>query len=906
MSIYLASYVWPYDYPRQLKGFRQSPDRQEIAESLARNMPNLPFDEIKARLDQHASVPRPDRQSFLEETCGRDENLRRLASRLYDEKFGASPAENSKPASSGDWQIGPYRVERELGRGGMGVVYLASRADQQYRKQVAIKLLRPGHDGDQVFRRFQNERQILANLEHPNICRLLDGGVTADGEPYIVMEHVRNARPIDEYCSSRDLGLTERLQLFRDACAAVQYAHRFLIVHRDLKPSNILVTDEGVVKLMDFGIAKNLLAGFDDPSPQTLGIQPMTPAYASPEQLCGGTISTASDVYSLGVVLYELLTGHRPFESDEKVLPDMLQSIFEDEPQRPSTVLRPSLDGVSGPDRPNDHLRGDLDWIVLMALRKDPMRRYVSVEQFSEDIRRHMEGLTVIARSDTFSYRAGKFLSRNKFAVTAALSIVITLAGGIISTRREQARTKARFNDVRELANSILFEISDAIRDLPGSTPARLLLVERAQTYLDKLAHESGNDLSLERELAAAYNKIGDVQYRVGYPNLGDITGALESARKELALREKISAKDSSVTAKLAVAEAHMRLGELLDGTADPRSAAAHIGQALQIREALYAENPKNVDVRSDLARSYRVAGDRQNMEGHAQGFYDLNQKAIKIREGLLAEHPDDAAIKRQYSMDLVRIGDSLGSPNATNLGRYDEARMTYERALEIREALAIDNPSNAVGVRDVSNVYQRLGSLLEHTGDYQASLEMSRKGLAISERLFTADPANFEVRRDIMIFHDQLGRAYLKLKDYASSEKSLRTALDVASELITKNPGSERSRDDQAESAFELGRCLAASQRDAEALEDMKWSTATWENLLAKHQDSGSYKVSMMHAMQAIAEIHGRQKDPKAAHDELQRAYDLSLELRTQDRLGQEDRDMPERLAKELTALSK
>jgi non-specific serine/threonine protein kinase/serine/threonine-protein kinase len=700
--------------------------------------------------------------------------------------------------------------------------------------------------------------------------------------------------------------LSESLELFRQACSAVQYAHRFLIVHRDLKPSNILVTDEGVVKLMDFGIAKNLLAGFDDPSPPTLGMQPMTPAYASPEQLCGGTISTASDVYSLGVVLYELLTGHRPFESDEKVLPDILQSIFEHDPKRPSTVLRSTMEGAIAIDKLSDRLRGDLDWIVLMALRKDPMRRYVSVEQFSEDIRRHMEGLPVIARGDTFSYRAGKFLSRNKLGVAAVALIVATLAGGIVSTRREQARTKARFNDVRALANSVLFEISDAIRDLPGSTPARLLLVERAQTYLDKLDHESGNDLSLERELAEAYKKIGEVQYRVGYPNLGDITGALANARKELALREGISEKDHTVAAKLAVADAHMRLGELLDGTADSQSAAAHIGQALQIREALYAENPKSIDVRSDLARSYRVAGDRQKMEGHAQAFYELNQKALKIREGLLAEHPDDEAIQEQYSMDLVRIGDSLGSPNETNLGRYEEARKTYERALEIREALTMGNPSNAVGVRDVSNVYQRLGSLLEHTGNYSASLERSRQGLAISERLFEADPANFEVRRDIMVFHDQLGRAYLKLKDYTASEKSLRTSLDVASELIAKNPGSERSRDDQAQSAYLLGLCLAASQRDAEALEDLKWSTATWENLLAKHQDLGRYKVSMMHAMAEIAEIHVRQNDLSAAREELQRAYDLSVELRIQDRLGQEDRDMPDRLAMQLAALSK
>ncbi len=884
-------------------------------------MTNPPFDEIKARLDDHVSLPPPDRQKFLDDTCGGDEGLRTLASRLYDEKFGTrsgippqkSPTVSRPEPSYKDWQIGPYRVERELGRGGMGVVLLASRADQQYRKQVAIKLLRPGHDGDHIFRRFQNERQILANLEHPNICRLLDGGVTEEGEPYFVMEHVRNARPIDEYCTARDLGLNERLDLFRQACAAVQYAHRFLIVHRDLKPSNILVTDEGVVKLMDFGIAKNLLAGFDDPSPQTLGIQPMTPAYASPEQLRGEAISTASDVYSLGVVLYELLTGHRPFESAESALPDIVQSICEAEPERPSSsAVRPGSDSMAKirTGKPGEgfieRLRGDLDWIILMALRKDPMRRYVSVEQFSEDIRKYTEGLPVIACNDTFSYRAGKFLRRNRLGVFAVACIAVTLLGGVLSTRREQARTKARFNDVRSLANSILFEISDAIRDLPGSTPARLLLVERAQTYLDKLDREAGDDLSLERELAEAYKKVGEVQYRVGYPNLGDINGALASARKELSLRERIRSSDHSIHAKLAVADAHNRLGELLDGTADPRSADTHIQQALQIREALYAENPKNVEVRSDLARSYRAAGDREKMGGHAQAFYELSQKALAIREGLLAERPTDEAIQRQYSMDLVRIGDSLGSPNETNLGRYEEARTTYERALQIREALAMANPSNSVGVRDVSNVYQRLGSLLEHVGRYDESLTMSRKGLAISERLFDADPANFEVRRDIIVFHDQLGRAYLKLGNHAAAEKSLRTSLDIASELIAKNPGSERSRDDQAQSAYLLALSLAASQRDPEALEDLKWATATWENLLAKHPDSGRYKVKMMRAMAATAEIHARRHDSKAARDEYQRAYELSMELRIQNRLGQEDRDMPERLAAQSARLPK
>jgi non-specific serine/threonine protein kinase/serine/threonine-protein kinase len=432
------------------------------------------------------------------------------------------------------------------------------------------------------------------------------------------------------------------------------------------------------------------------------------------------------------------------------------------------------------------------------------------------------------------------------------------------------------------------------------------LLVERAQTYLDKLARESGNDFSLKRELAEAYKKIGEVQYRVGYPNLGDITGALLNARKELALREAISESDHGIAAKLAVAEAQMRLGELLDGTAEPQLADTHIAKALQIREALYLENPKSVEVRSDLARSYRVAGDRQKMEGHAQAFYDFTQKALQIREGLLAEHPGDEEITRQYSTDLIRIGDALGSPNEANLGRYEEARNIYEHALELCRTLALSNPSNAIGVRDVSNVYQRLGSLLEHTGDYEASLDMSSEGLAISERLFQADPANFEVRRDMMVFYDQIGRAQSRLQDHAASEKSLRTALDVASELIAKNPGSERSRDDQAQSAYLLALCLAGDGRDAEALEDLKWATASWENLLGKHQDSGRYKVKMMHAMAAIAEIHVRQKDIEAGRTEYSRAYELGLEMRHQDRLGQEDRDMPEQLAQRLALLPK
>lgn len=872
-------------------------------------MPKLSLEEILARLNSEEAAPLPDRAAFLDAACGSDADLRQLAGALFDRKFHTG---DSKSADSSDiprtgGRVGPYRIERELGRGGMGVVYVALRDDDQYHKRVAIKVLNISQDSEELLRRFQNERQILANLDHPNICRLLDGGVTTAGLPYFVMEYIRDARPIDEYANAHNLSLRQRLMLFLKACAAVQHAHRFLIVHRDLKPSNILVSEEGEVKLMDFGIAKNLLACLDGSfHSQTMGLQPMTPAYASPEQVSGEPITTSSDVYSLGVVLYELLSGQHPSRRAEQPLPELLNSICLADPQRPSVAVLKygGPQAEESPKRLSKLLRGDLDWIILMALRKDPNRRYASVEQLTDDLRRVLGGRPVRARNDTLRYRGWKFAGRHRFGVTVVFLLGLTLMWGVWSTQNQKARAEERFRDTRELAHSILFEISDAIRDLPGSTPARMLLVRRALTYLDKLASEAGNDLTLQSELAEAYHKIGEVQFRVGYPNIGDIAGALNSARKELEIRYKLSNAMPGQLSQLNLASAHQRVSEMFDGTGDAFNASHHLGKALEIREALNAKDPENAAIQSDLASTYRVLGDNQKIAGKPQDAIDWNRKALAIREALLARSPSDEGLRRQISMDLVRIADSLGSPNETNLGRYAEARSVYEKALVIRLEILAANPNSPTALREVGNIYQRMGVMLIETGEYKDSLAMSLKSAEISERLAQDDPANFEVSRDLGVKCDQIGVVLEKLGNIAGAEASLRRGLALKSALLARSPSSQRSQEDVAITNSLLGVLLTRAHRPIEALTHLKQAADAFQQIVRSNAEAGRYQLNLLKAVAAMAEIYATNHNWPEARASYQRALDLAKQLQQDGKLGATDQGEPDRLARCLQAI--
>ena len=369
-------------------------------------------------------------------------------------------------------RAGPYRLVRIIGRGGMGVVYLGRRDDDQFEKDVAVKLINPALYSPSLMQRFQHERRILATLEHPHIARLLDAGLTSEGIPFIVMEFVAG-EPVHEFCRKRNLPVRDRLRLFSKICDAVQFAHRNLVVHRDLKPSNILVTEDGTPKLLDFGIAKILSVAPQDAVPATVALtQAMTPDYASPEQLRGGNITTASDVYSLGVLLFELLAGQRPYVLTGKPLDEIVRVVCEQDP-------------------PRMHLpapAGDLEHIVAKAIRKDPAERYASAEHFAADIERYLAGFPVEARQPSLAYKAGKYIRRHKAAfVSGAMALLLGIAGVAAIVRQAQIAQR-RFDQVRQLAHSIVFELHDGVAPLQGSLPVRKLLVTRALEYLNTLA----------------------------------------------------------------------------------------------------------------------------------------------------------------------------------------------------------------------------------------------------------------------------------------------------------------------------------------------------------------------------------------------------------------------------------
>ena len=410
-----------------------------------------------------------ERERALNEACADDDALRAQVLGLLQAHAEAGDFLETPPFLTGspdDYfaptpdftgrRIGPYELQYEIGRGGMSSVYLGSRVDDEYRRQVAVKLVWPGPDTEEVIRRFKQERQILADLDHPNIARLLDGGTTEDGWPYIVMEYIEG-QPITAYCDERRLSINERLKLFQTVCDAVEYAHRNLVIHRDLKPGNILVTEEGVVKLLDFGVAK-LLTPESGAEPRALtrtGLHWMTLEYASPEQMREDPITAASDVYSLGALLYELLTGERPFDLADRPLHEVMRTVCNDDPQPPSgRAGRIETKAGSETVKLRRRLRGDLDNIVLTALRKEAHRRYATVEQFSEDITRHLSGQPVKARGDGLGYRAGKFVRRNKTGTAIAATIFIALVATAVFAWR-QAREQRRARYAREMQQEL-------------------------------------------------------------------------------------------------------------------------------------------------------------------------------------------------------------------------------------------------------------------------------------------------------------------------------------------------------------------------------------------------------------------------------------------------------------------
>ncbi len=739
---------------------------------------------VKSLLSQAIDLAPPERDPFLQRECQGDAELLHEVQSLLASHEQAESGFLNKPAlelnrapqvpTRVGRRIGAYNIIEQIGHGGMGEVYRADRADGQYQKEVAIKLVRGGYDSAAVLERFRQERQILASLDHTNIARLLDGGTTEDGLPYLVMELI-DGKPILDYCVDRELSVNDRLQLFRQVCAAVQYAHQRLVIHRDLKPGNILVTTGGIPKLLDFGIAK-LLDPTQGAEATLLGA--MTPEYASPEQVRGDPITTASDVYSLGVVLYQLLTGKSPYGTSTRSPVDLNRAITDTDPERPSTAVlarrQDAAEASGGMDQSarlklHRRLAGDMDNIILKALRKEPSRRYLSVEQFAEDIRRHLEGLPVLAVPDSLLYRTRKFVQRNKVGVIAAALVTAAVIGGVWMSLRqariaEQQRIRAekRFNDVRKLANSLIFEIHDSISSLPGATPSRKLLLNRAVEYLDNLAQDSGGDIDLQRDLAWGYERLATVQGDTTQSNLGQVSAAEESHRKALALFEAVAkANPHNVTDQLNLAMTY-RMRAFFDVYVPP--GMEEIKRALAVTDPLMITDGNNVEVKKERAQEYEILGSIQDAVGDRLKAVDTFRERLRLCEEILAAKPDDPNIQQRIAKAQVVLGEQLA-----RFGSRKEGISLLDQAIKEYEVLVKETGNPGV-TRDLASALSRRADTELMNGDFAAATADFRRPLELLARPAKLDPENKMLQSDVWVGEFEMGRALAVAGKYSEA----------------------------------------------------------------------------------------------------------------------------------------
>ena len=777
---------------------------------------------IEALYEAALEHPPAQRQEFLAQACGTDEELHAEIASLVSaygragnflegwpvEAAGALLGASPVPGQ----RIGPYRLLQLLGAGGMAVVYLAERDDEQFTKHVALKLIRPGIAGADALRRFRHERQILASLEHPHIARLLDGGATADGLPWYVMEYVEG-EPITTFCEGRSLPLRDRLRLVHDVCSAVEFAHRNLVVHRDIKPGNILVTPGGTVKLLDFGIARLLTpepgSGAEDLTATAYRV--MTPAYASPEQVRGDRLTTATDVYSLGVVLYELLTGQRPYRLSDTSPSEVARVVCSQEPERPSTAVRRA-------GRLARELRGDLDNIAAKAMAKEPARRYASAGELASDISHYLEGRPVAARGDSFAYRAGKFIRRHRAGSAAAALVLLAIAAGTAATawqaqvaRAERVKAERRFDDVRRLANSFLFEFDEAIRNVQGTTPARELIIRRGLEYLNKLASESGDEAGLKRELAAAYEKVSDIQGNIHGPNLGDQKAALDSCRRALALRESlVAARPGDAEAERDLASSYSKTAELMWLTSDSKGAAEMSRKHLALVERL---REKGVMSSLTLAKAYTQHGwMAMATTGDEKALGANVGKALPLLEPLVAAEPHNVEARNALGRAYELLAGSLG--NAREV--WPEVLRYYHKSLEAHLAAAGAEPRNPVYSKAVAGAYNDLAHAYQFMGRPKEAVKYNRESLRVLERMAAADPGNKDLSRAIAIAANGLASALVDAGEPAAALPYLKQALAGVAAIPDQSTIIVSFM--RALVSYNLGRAYAAIGQRAEA----------------------------------------------------------------------------------------
>ena len=675
---------------------------------------------------------------------------------MPDASMGASDAPRAGES------IGPWKVIRPLAEGGMGMVYLVEREDGQFHQRGALKLIRQGLATREMVHRFLRERQILASLDHPNMARLLDGGTTQDGLPWLVMEYVEGV-PLYEWCSGHAPALQERLRLFLALCGSVEAAHRRLVLHRDIKPANVLVTSEGTPRLLDFGVAK--IFSSEEPGAEaaltTVGA-PLTPEYASPEQLRGEEVATTSDVYSLGVLLYELVTGARPYPTRAEGATGLLRMVLEKDPVRPSTAVAAMREAGGAPatrslPRPptggtaalNRALAGDLDNIVLKALAKEPARRYGSVEQLAADLRRYLDGRPVEARPSTWAYRASKFVRRNRVAVAmGALAILALLVGAGVSlwsaarAQHDRAVAERRLRDVAAMANTVLWDVNEALAEMPGTTPMREKVVDMATRYLNGIAVEGVRDTALIRTLADGFDKLGTVQGYAWSANVGKSGEAYRSLRK-----------------------------------------------AYELRELLVRANPAHEEYRLDLASSATKLCNYDREHGRVAEATVMSRRAVELLAELREQRPD----VRRYRLNVPRLLHNDGL-TLIEAGRVDEGIAQIRRGLDAFAELAAWEPREPAHRLALAQASTGLAeALVMQPGGSDSALAVLARAGGILDRLIAAEPGDANLRRRRAAVHYNTGRILLlNSGDVSGALREAEACAAILGAAAGQDPGNE------------------------------------------------------------------------------------------------------------------
>jgi eukaryotic-like serine/threonine-protein kinase len=754
---------------------------------------------ITTLFDEARDYPSADREAWLRERCDdeatRVEVLAMLRTYEDDPEFMEQSPDLSgavaRAVSSGltGKRLGAYRLIAEIGRGGMGVVYECHRDDREFDRRAAIKIL-PASSGASLVERFRFERRVLAGLDHPGISRLLDAGTTPDGLPYFVMELVDGQR-IDDWCDAHRLRLRERVELVERVCDALAYAHQHLVIHRDVKPANILVTAEGQPKLLDFGIA-TMLMGEGEASAGTTrtGQHSFTPEYASPEQMRGDRVTTSSDVYSLGVVLFQLLAGRAPYVLKQLSPLEALRTVCEVDPPLMSAVATHEERAL---------LRGDLDAIVAKTLTKTPRERYGTIAELTADLRAWRDGRPVSAAPQSFLYRAPRFIRRHRATVAAGAAVTVAIIAGATATAwqahvaaRERDKAQNRFRQVQTFSRSLLFDVHNALRAVPGTTEPRRLLLDRAVQLLDGLAADAGDDDALKFELAEGYRRLGVVQGSKSAENLGDTKAAAVSLEKAVALADAAvaAAPDALDRQQLAILIRASLQGVLGDLGQFDAAEKVHRRQ-VEMVESLDKRGVTDPEMRVHIASGYSNAGiyraGMQDLAG-ARGFYE---RAIRIYEKLPAGMWSDRENVRSYSLTLKRLG-------AVEMvtGALEASERHYRAALAMEEDAIRRNPGDRSWPFEMSYTLSDLALALKRRGQTGEAIVFWQRALDLRRAALAADPMNERAIGAVANILYRLGLAYRDTDRPADAVAAFREELAIRDKMLEKGRILSRVRD--------------------------------------------------------------------------------------------------------------